>query len=103
MVSPEEVQDLMDKISDSQADITMVADVLAHDNSVLENCDESGEYCFIRSVSKNSSELEKELDELLINEENGDISKLLLQCKVNSDDPKDSGNSNSNCPTDILS
>ena len=46
MVSPEEVQDLMDKISDSQADITMVADALAQDNSILESCDDNGEIFF---------------------------------------------------------
>ena len=40
--NPDDVQDLMDKIADSQADISLVADVLATDSLPTDLCDENG-------------------------------------------------------------
>ena len=40
--NPDDVQDLMDKIADSQADISLVDDVLATDSIPTDICDENG-------------------------------------------------------------
>ena len=100
--NPDDVQDLMDKIADSQADISLVADVLATDSIPADICDENGN---LRNrgmlTEKIVLELEAELEALLVEEEKEDISALLNACTVN--DPKDPGNSaNQNCPTDLL-
>ena len=100
--NPDDVQDLMDKIADSQADISLVADVLATNTVSPDFCDENGSLTFLGNSIKNIFlELEAELEALLVEEEKEDISALLNACTVS--DPKDPGNSaNQNCPNDPL-
>merc|ERR1712147_606696 len=67
--TPEDVQELMDTIADAQADIGHVANVLANESTVGND-------------GVDESELEAELESLLVAEENEDISSMMSACTV---------------------
>jgi len=95
--TPEDVQELMDTIADAQSDISHVADVLANESSVGIDVDET--------------ELEAELESLLVAEESEDISAMMMSaCTVSGKQPTPpttnsatkSKTTTTTCPTDDL-